>query len=309
MIDPRLQLLVAVREYGTVTAAAHALYRSPSGVSKQLKELAADLDLALLERHGRRVRLTPAGQRLVEHARIMNAQWERALSETAQAATELSGPVSIGAFPTAIVALLTPAVLALKQEHPLLRPSVRELYSSEPLRELETGAIDLGILIDDGSTSGRRQFTVTELATDPLDLLVHRSHRFAAQSQVDLAHAADEDWITGRPGQDAFTELVPATRAAGYVARVAHHAQEFTATTALVAAGLGIAAVPRLATLIPHSEVIRVPLAGPVVPARTILLAVRAGSLENPRISVTVTALRAQAGAVLSAAGSRRSTG
>lgn len=314
MIDPRLQLLIAVSEYGTVTGAGEALQRSPSGVSKQLKELAADLDITLLERQGRGVRLTPAGQRLVEHARVMNAQWERALAETALAATELCGRIDIGAFPTALAAIVAPAVVSLRRDHPGLQPRVHELYSGTPLRELETGAIDVGLLVGAAGRTAAgtrpRQVSVTELATDPIDLLVHRGHRLAGPDPVDLADAADEDWITGRPGQDAFLELVPAARAAGFVPRVAHHAQEFAATSALVAAGLGVAAVPRLATVMPHPDVVRVTLAGPRVPARTILVAVRAGSEDNPRIAVCVTALRAAAAEALSAgAASRRSTG
>ena len=138
MIDPRLRLLIAVCEYGTVTAAAEALYRSPSGVSKQLKELAAELDVDLLERHGRRVHLTPAGRRLVSHARALHAQWETALSDTTAAARELCGPVALGGFPTSIPSVLTPAVLRLRSEHRLLEPVVKEIYSGEVLTALES---------------------------------------------------------------------------------------------------------------------------------------------------------------------------
>ncbi|MDS1272338.1 LysR family transcriptional regulator [Lipingzhangella sp. LS1_29] len=294
MIDARLRLLIAVCEYGTVTAAAEALYRSPSGVSKQLRELATELDLDLLERHGRRVRLTPAGQRLVAHARKLNAQWEVALSDTTAAARQLCGPVVIGGFPTAIPSILTPALLRMRDQHQMLEPVIKEIYSSEVRTALESGTIDLGLFVADEPTShiADSHVEVLSLLDDPIDLLVPEEHRFAAADQVRLEDAAQEEWVSGHAHQDAYIELLAATRAVGYAPRVTHHAQELTATTALVAAGLGIAAVPRIAMTVPHPRVVQVPLTGGQVPRRRILLALRRGSHNNPRIAAAVTAVQ-----------------
>lgn len=295
MIDSRLQLLIAVSDYGTVTGAAEALYRSTSGVSRQLKQLEAEIDIALLEPDGRRVRLTEAGVRLVGHARALNAQWESALGDTAAAATSLCGPIRIGGFPTAITALLTPAVVALRQQLPLLEPVIKEVFSAEIPKALESGSIDVGIFVADESTSRMPAFVeVAGLMDDPIDLLVPQWHRLAGRSEVDLADTADEDWITGLPHQDAYREIAAATRAVGFVPRRAHIAQEFTATTALVGAGLGIAAVPRIAMRIPHPDVVHVPLGGEHRPVRRLLLAVRQGAQSNPRVAAAVAAIRAQ---------------
>ncbi|GAA1554174.1 LysR family transcriptional regulator [Brevibacterium picturae] len=294
MIDSRLNLLIAVCEYGTVTAAAEALYRSPSGVSKQLKELAAELDVDLLERHGRRVRLTPAGQRLVTHARALNAQWETALSDTTAAARQLCGPVTLGGFPTAISSLLTPAVVRLRKDHRLLQPVIKEVFSSETLTALESGTIDLGLFVADEATShvADSHVEVISLLDDPIDLLVPEDHRFAHSTGVSLEDAADEEWISGHAHQDAYIELLAATRAIGYAPRVAHFAQELTATTAMVAAGLGISAVPRIAMSGLHPRVVQIPLTGDQMPRRRIMLALRRGSHDNPRIATAITALR-----------------
>lgn len=294
MIDSRLTLLIAVCEYGTVTAAAEALYRSPSGVSKQLKELAAELDVDLLERHGRRVRLTPAGRRLVAHARTLNAQWETALSDTTAAARQLCGPITLGGFPTAISSLLTPAVLRMRTRHRLLQPIIKEIVSSEILTALESGTVDLGLFVANESTShiADSHVEVISLLDDPIDLLVPANHRFATSDRISLDDAAQEEWISGHVHQDAYIELVAATRAVGYAPRVAHYAQELTATTAMVAAGLGIAAVPRIAMSVSHPKVVQIPLTGNQVPRRRILLAMRRGSRDNPRIAAAITVLR-----------------
>lgn len=297
MIDSRLQLLIAVSEHKTVTAAAEALYRSPSGVSKQLKELAAELDIDLLERQGRRVRLTPAGQRLVDHARALNAQWETALGDTAAASRQLCGPVTIGSFPTAISSLVTSTVSELRARHERLRPFVVETYSREVLVALESGAIDVGLFVAEEATSRIEDshIDICDLMDDPIDLLIPHDHRFNDYDEVTLEDAAREEWIIGQPHQDSYAELLAATRAVGYSPRVSHYAQELTAVTGLVAAGLGIAAVPRIAMTVFHPNVNQIALAGRDVPRRRILLAMRRGSADNPRISAVVANLRERA--------------
>ncbi|WP_431869389.1 LysR family transcriptional regulator [Nocardiopsis eucommiae] len=293
MIDPRLRLLVAVSEHGTVTAAAEALFRSPSGVSRQLKDLAAELDVDLLERHGRRVRLTPAGQRLVTHARRLHAQWEAALSDTTAAARQLCGPLSLGGFPTSIPSILAPVALRLRGRHRMLEPVVHEIESGELLHAVESGGVDLGLLVADEATSrvAASHVEVSGVLDDPIDLLVPEGHRFAHGTEIGLEDAAEEEWVSGHPHQDAYRELLTATRAVGYAPRVAHFARELTATAALVAAGLGVAAVPRLAMTVPHPGVVQVPLTRGQVPRRRVLLALRHGSRENPRVAAAVTAV------------------
>src|SRR4051812_42787370 len=84
MIDlRRLRVLRVLAEHGTVTAAAAALHLTPSAVSHQLRQLGRDLDVDLLSHEGRNVRLTPAARVLLEHADVLNAQWERAKADLA----------------------------------------------------------------------------------------------------------------------------------------------------------------------------------------------------------------------------------
>lgn len=296
MIDSRLQLLVAISEYGTVTAAAEVLFRSPSGVSRQIKQLEAEINLDLLEHDGRRVKLTPAGQRLVEHTRALNAQWESALSDTVGAATQLCGPVVIGGFATIVGSLIAPAVVALGEVHQELRPTVMEIYSQEISKALETGEIDIGLFVADESISRIPDYLeVANFMDDPIDLIVPQDHPFSCRESVGLEEARGEDWITGRVHQDSYMELFAATRSVGYAPQVRHYAQDLPATAALVAAGLGISAVPRIAQTITHPGVRRVPLAGANRPHRRIMVAFRSGSRGNPKIDTGIEALQTAA--------------
>ena len=88
MIDPRrLQVLRALADHGTVRATAEALYLTPSAVSQQLTALESEVGQSLLARQGRRVRLTAAGELLVEHAKAVLAELERAEASLAACAT------------------------------------------------------------------------------------------------------------------------------------------------------------------------------------------------------------------------------
>ncbi|MGA4949557.1 LysR family transcriptional regulator [Streptomyces lydicamycinicus] len=102
MIDPRLQTLRVLHQWGTVTATAEALHLTPSTVSQQLRQLSARLGLELLEPAGRNVRLTPAALALVEHADALFVRWEEARADLAGYADGVAGRLRITGVATAI---------------------------------------------------------------------------------------------------------------------------------------------------------------------------------------------------------------
>src|ERR671917_1143306 len=113
MIDlRRLHVLRMLDEHGTVTAAAAALFLTPSAVSQQIRLLGRDIGVELLERVGRGVRLTPAARLLLGHTDRLYADWERVLAEVA--AAPAGGALRLCAFPTALAALVAPAAAELR---------------------------------------------------------------------------------------------------------------------------------------------------------------------------------------------------
>ena len=111
------------------------------------------------------------------------------------------------------------------------------------------------------------------------------SHRLAHEPYVPLADLADEAWIMDRPGRPYHQLLQTACAAAGFTPAVAHHAAEWDTGAALVAAGLGIALIPRLAHLPAGYPVVRVPLSGEPAPSRQILTGIRRGSRDHPHVA------------------------
>lgn len=135
------------------------------------------------------------------------------------------------------------------------------------------------------------RFDQQPLLDDPLDLLVPENHPLATESSVELSRTADQPWIMDLAGRPYHQLVLTACAAAGFTPAVAHEAIEWDTGAALVAAGLGVALVPRLARMPSGSPIARVPLRGEPTPARHILTGVRRGSRNHPVIATALDAL------------------
>src|SRR5262245_46131360 len=106
MLDSKLKVLQMVDRYGGVTAAAEAMRYTPSAVSYQLRQLAEQLGVKLIEPAGRGIKLTAAARTVLRHTVVMQAQWEQARSELAATSEESSGLFTMCGFSTAATHLL-----------------------------------------------------------------------------------------------------------------------------------------------------------------------------------------------------------
>lgn len=295
MIDlRRLQVLRAVHQHGTVTAAAGALRLTPSAVSHQLRELARELKTPLIEPQGRRIRLTAAAELLVEHADALLARWEETRAALEAHRTGESGMLRMCGFPTAI-ALLAPAASLLQADHPGLRVQVRECESAVGFDLLLADDADLLLLTptDGGPAADDPRFDQQSMLSEPLDLLVPAGHPLARRKRVGLTDAGAEPWVLPVPGTcDHHHRAMVACAVAGFTPRVAHYATDWNAVAALVAHGLGISLIPRLAELPGDYALVRVPLTVDPVPTRHIVSCVRRGSREHPLIQHGLHALQ-----------------
>lgn len=293
----RLRLLCELSFRGTIAATAQALDYTPSAVSQQLAVLEREAGVSLLERDGRRVILTPAALRLVERARHVIDDLESARAELHADREHIDGEVRVGAFPSAALALVVPAMAGLAARHPNLVPAVRETDPDEGIQLLRGGALDLLVayeydLLTPIPDGGMERLS---LLNDPLLIAVPPDHRLAGRSRVVMSELADERWVAGLPGTPFGTLTQRAGRAAGFEPRIVHRAREFALQRALVAAGLGIALVPTLARAQADTQVVYLRVRSPAIVRRVQLLA-RQGAGRRPAVATCITALRRRAG-------------
>lgn len=287
----KLRILRTLSECGTVTATAEMLLMTPSAVSQQLSNLAKQLGVPLLAAHGRRVRLTDAAHLVLRHAEAVFAQLERADAELAGYLRGEAGEVRVGAFSTAVPALVVPAVAALRLASPDLVVRVREAEAAEAYELLSGGEVDLALsLAVHAPAAGDPRFTRVPLLADPLDVALPAGHRLAAAEGLRLADLAAEAWIFG--GSGPWSEITTAAcEAAGFVPEQAHSAAGWTAILAMVEAGMGVALVPRMAAADrPAGVVTRVLSADQ--PRRHVVAAVRRGAEAGPAVARVLDALR-----------------
>ncbi|MEU3369532.1 LysR substrate-binding domain-containing protein [Streptomyces sp. NPDC006660] len=287
----KLHILRTLREQGTVTATAEVLRMTPSAVSQQLSNLAKQLGVPLLEAHGRRVRLTDAAHLVLRHAEAVFAQLERADAELAGYLQGEAGEVRVGAFSTAVPALVVPAVRQLRRSHPALEVRVREAEAAEAFELLSAGAVDLALSLAAHAPSARDpKFALLPLLADPLDVALPAGHPLAAEPGLRLADLAHEAWIFG--GSGPWSQITTAAcEVAGFVPEQAHSAAGWTAILAMVEAGMGVALVPRMAAAERRAGVVMRVLSADQ-PRRHVVAAVRRGAQEGPAVARVLAALR-----------------
>ncbi|MFD9373536.1 LysR family transcriptional regulator [Streptomyces sp. NPDC060020] len=291
----KLRILRALAEQGTVTATAEALHMTPSAVSQQLTNLARQLGVTLLEAEGRRVRLTDAAHLVLRHAEAVFAQLEAADAELAGYLAGDAGEVRVGAFSTAVPALVVPAVAALRKTRPGVEVRVREAEAAESYELLSAGGVDLALsLAAHAPTARDARFTRVTLLEDPLDVALPPGHPLAGAAGLRLADLSGDRWIYG--GSGPWSEITrSACEAAGFVPEQAHSASGWTAILAMVEAGMGVALVPRMVSSRASGVAVRV--LSRDRPTRHVIAAVRRGAESAPALSHVLTALRAVAAA------------
>jgi DNA-binding transcriptional LysR family regulator len=293
MIDVRrLRLLLELSRRGTITAVADALAYTPSAVSQQLAALEREAGVPLLERAGRRVALTPAGAILARYAESVLAVLQEASAALAATRASLTGPLRIGAFPTAARTILPPALVTLGREHPGLELMVTELDPVAVPGALRAGALDVALtfVYDYVPAEPDPALDTEPLLEETLYLATATGQHSPAETSIQ--DWRDSPWIAGSPDTLCHTMVIRACQACGFTPRIRHHADDFATVLALVAAGQGVSLIPQLGATETPPGVRLTPLAA----RRRTSIACPKGTRDHPAVSAFATAIRIAVG-------------
>jgi molybdate transport repressor ModE-like protein len=283
MLDVRrMKVLREVASRGSFSAAAEALNFTQSAVSQHIAALERESGTQLVERGSRGVTLTEAGRVLVDHADAILARIESAEDDLAAIAGLRGGRLRLICFQSAGATLVPGAVAAFHERHPRVELSMIEAEPDEAGTRLKSGEADLALVYDHDSTPGLLlpELELTHLIDDRYDVILPTGHALASRRRLSLADFAEEPWVasTSVCGCRRITESV--CREAGFEPRVAFEADETLAAQALVAAGVGVTLLPRLALTTIHPGVVARPLRD--APVRNILAARLEGAYRSP---------------------------
>jgi DNA-binding transcriptional LysR family regulator len=235
----RLRVLDAVARHGSVTAAARELHYSQPSVSHHLARLEAETGARLLQRVGRGIRLTPAGQLLADRAAEIVGRIDAADAELAAHVGLTSGRVRLAGFSSAVGSLVPGAVAALARTHPSLQVTMTDMHPPEALELLRAGKVDVALIFRYDETEPEPDgVRLHHLLDDPVYLLSTRRIR-------SLTALRDATWIAGC--ERCRSHLLSLCSDEGFEPRIGFTSDDMVVMQALVAAGLGVTTIPGLA--------------------------------------------------------------
>jgi molybdate transport repressor ModE-like protein len=295
-----VRIVRAIAEHGSISAAARALGYSQPAVSQHLRRAEQRLGVPLVVRAGRGIRLTEPGTVLARHAQTIGQALDAARGELAELMGLGTGTVRVAAFPTASSTIVPRLLGTVRDAHPGLTVSYIEAEPPEALAMLREGLVDLAITFAypgdraDPHRESEGPVETVALFTEPVVIALPESHPLAAGGAVELALLGEERWIAGCPL--CRGHLLAACDAVGVEPDIALETDNAVAVLNLVAAGLGVALLPRLALAT------AVPPDGAVVRAtapssdRSIQVVVQHGSRRVPSIAAVLDAVIALEG-------------
>ncbi|GAA0549848.1 DNA-binding transcriptional LysR family regulator [Saccharopolyspora erythraea NRRL 2338] len=291
MLNPwRLRLLGLLDTLGTVRAVAETLHLSPSTVSQQLAVLEKETRSRLLERSGRRVRLTRAGIVLARRGREILDRMAEAEAELRAMNDEPIGTVRLGVFQSAIHTLAVPATTRLAESHPHLNVELVESEPHESSPAMRTGELDVIVTTTDYvKFPWDRDLEIIPLGTDPVVLVLPSDHPLARHRVVDLAACANETWACDRSGSYMAELTQRLCRESGFEPRVACRFSNYLLLLDHVAARRSVALLPALAVA-PSRALVTRELTTPV--HRNVTIVVRRGTAPRAAVDAVVGALR-----------------
>ena len=286
-MDPRRVLTFrAVAHRHSFSAAARELALSQPSVSNQVAALEREVGARLLERKSGGLKLTREGEILLEHADAIAERFRLAQDQLSAAAQGERARLRIGAFPTALGALVPAAIARVRLQHPDTRVTVDEGAAGELPARVRSGEVHLAVGFQDSAEERQepRGLERRDLFHEQFRVALGPEHPLAARARVRLADHAADDWTAA--STDGL--IVRACRAAGFEPSLVSITRDQLAIRGLVSRGLAVTLVPELLAE-PFGDLALRPLAGPA-PSRDVYALLPPGG-RHPLLGATLEAL------------------
>lgn len=288
----RLEVLRELRLRGSITAVAKATHRTPSAVSQQLKTLEREVGAPLTERDGRGLVLTPAGDALARAAGDVVVAIARAEETWRSYLESPEGLVDLATFPTA-GRMFLPALLRAARATPGLEIVAKDVDPTQADFAAIVPDFDvvLAHAVGPAPSWDDRDLVAVRLVDEPLDIALPVGHPLAERAEVAATDIAGEPWIgvpDGFPYERLHREI---ERVAGSALTIVQRFSDTRVTESLVAAGEGLAVLPRFTSGGEGSGIVLRPLAR-LAPTRRIAALLRRETTERPSVRLVLDRLR-----------------
>jgi LysR family transcriptional regulator, hydrogen peroxide-inducible genes activator len=254
----QLRYFCAVARHGTFTRASEVEHVAQPSLSQQILKLEAELGARLFDRLPRSAKLTVVGKAFLPKAERILRDLDQAKTELLEMSGNEKGEVSVGIIPT-IAAYLLPRLLnGFAKRHPQITVKIFEDITPVLLQRLHEGTIDLAIAAVpiDGS-----ELATEELFEEKFYAVLPEKHRIASRKSISLAELNHEPFLLLKEGHCFRDSVIAACHKSKISPSVVFESGQFATILAMVAAGMGVSAVPAMAVQ-PHPGCKFIPISG-----------------------------------------------
>jgi DNA-binding transcriptional LysR family regulator len=251
-----LRSFIAAAEDGNISRAAQRLNLTQPALSRQIKGMEDDLDVALLERGAHSFSLTPAGELLLREGRLLLERadaLEQRVRATAKAQT-----IRVGYSPSLTAGILSPAIEAFTQVHPKARVELSDMSGNQMIEALQKGTLD--VIVTAPPSKEIPDINWITVQQQAWCVALPRQHALVAQKTLTARDLNDQKLVvyTQRDYPDYWSTITGWFKEQGMNARIASECDGVTSLISAVEAGLGIAlVVERIACLIPERIILK----------------------------------------------------
>ncbi|WP_097329003.1 LysR family transcriptional regulator [Paractinoplanes atraurantiacus] len=279
-----LEVFRTVARLGSITAAAKQLQFTQSAVSRQISALESEWGAQVFDRLPRGVALTEEGRVLLPHAEAVLNRLSNARTAVEELRELGGGRLRVGAFPTAVAALVPRALAGFRKAYPQVALGLVEGLTPTLLEKLADGEADVAVVSSSpGFENDESRFELRHILDERLLVAVALDHPLANRRTVRLAELADDPFIAG--SAHAEETLLRTSLPSSFEPRIEIVAAEWTGKLGCVAAGLGVALVPALALRSTPPDIALLRLHRDDEPTRRVYAATPAGRSVPPAVS------------------------
>lgn len=254
----QLRYFCAVAQHGTFTRASEVEHVAQPSLSQQILKLEAELGSRLFDRLPRSAKLTVFGRAFLPKAERILRDLNESKTEMLEMAGEEKGEVVLGIIPTIAAYLLPKILIGFSSRYQSIKVKVIEDITPALLGRLHQGSIDLAVV---ALPVYGGELSCVEIFAEKFFAVLPEKHPLAKRKQLALKELKGEPFLLLKEGHCFRDSLITACRESRIRPNVAFESGQFATILAMVAAGMGVSAVPAMAVE-KHSGCCFVPLAG-----------------------------------------------
>jgi LysR family hydrogen peroxide-inducible transcriptional activator len=240
----QLRYFCAVARIGNFTRAAQQERVAQPSLSQQIRKMEDELGARLFDRLGRKVRLTPFGQKFLPRAQTILRELGEAASEIRDMTAVETGTISLGSIPTIAPYFLPSRLGSFVAKHPRVQLRVVEEITPLLLSQLQEGRIDVALA---ALPVAGPEFATREILSEPFYLAIPEAHRLARAKSIALKHIEADPFLLLKEGHCFRESVVAACQRSRLKLNVVFETGQFATILGMVSAGMGISVVPEMA--------------------------------------------------------------